>query len=509
MKIRRIIVLLLVLLGVSSAVSGKPKTKAAPTLTEEEQMRLDYYLYAALDAMAHNRHAQAFFLLEMCNEIDSVNPTVSSMRGSYIQSLYGPEKALPLLKRAYDGSPDDYWYRYAVTLYENKQHNAAMKVIAAMEKRQPKDLDVVELHEQILRHEHKYKQALAIRDKIDKLTGEPTVYSVITRYEMLNESGAPEKAIQVLESYLERNPNDGRMHAMLSDIRLNEAFAQDNKPAGETLLDEQLHSAEVPLDAKLGKIQKYSEWLGYDAQKRKALILDLREQYPYEQQVYQALLEHERTQGNTAAALDVARTMLTMNPKDSKLREDVANMMRDDESVTLEEIGLFIDESYNILPDDPKWGYFKALRCFQHGDYDSTCVVLKRALEHADEPAVRLTLLVLYGDVLGHEKRYDETFAAYDEVLKLAPDHISTLNNYAWTLAITGGDLKKAEKMSQRTIQKESNNPTYLDTYAWILHLQGQDTLALFYIKKAIEYSGDKPSEEILEHYNVITNSVK
>ena len=497
-------------LGVSGAMAGKPKAKAAVhTLTEEEQMRLDYYMYAALDAVAHNRHAQAFFLLELCNEIDSLNPTVSSTRGSYIQSLYGKENALPLLKRAYDGSPDDYWYRYAVTLYESKQRNAALKVIAAMEKRRPKDIDVLELHEQILRHEHKYKNALAIRDKIDKLTGEPTVYSVITRYEIINESGAQAKAIQVLENYLERNPNDGRMHAMLSDIRLKEAYTQDNKQVGAVLLDEQLHSAEVSLDTKLDKIKRYSEWLGFDAQKQKALILDLREQYPYEQQVYQALLEHERAQGNTAAALDVARTMLTMNPTDSKLREDVANMMRDEESVTLEEIGLFIDESYDILPDNPKWGYFKALRCFQHGDYDSTCVVLKRALEHADEPAVRLTLLVLYGDVLGHEKRYDEAFAAYDEVLKLAPDHVSTLNNYAWTLAITGGDLKKAEKMSQRTIQKESNNPTYLDTYAWILHLQGQDTLALFYIKKAIEYAGDIPSEEILEHYKEITNSDK
>ena len=70
-----------------------------------------------------------------------------------MQSLYGAKAALPLLRRAYEGSADDYWYRYAVAAYENGLRSVALKVIADMEKRQPKDLDVLELHEQILRHE--------------------------------------------------------------------------------------------------------------------------------------------------------------------------------------------------------------------------------------------------------------------------------------------------------------------------------------------------------------------
>ena len=71
-------------------------------------MRLDYYLYAALQASESNEHAKAFFLLELCNEIDPDNPTVCSMRGAYMQSLYDKKTALPLLRKAYEGSPDDY-----------------------------------------------------------------------------------------------------------------------------------------------------------------------------------------------------------------------------------------------------------------------------------------------------------------------------------------------------------------------------------------------------------------
>ncbi len=499
----------MVLLGMSSTLSAKCKAKTpAQELTEQEQMRLDYYLYAALQASEFNRHAEAFFLLELCYEIDPSNPTVCSMRGSYIMSLYGKGKALPLLRTAYEGSPKDYWYRYAVTAYETGQKKDAMDVLKAMEKSDPRDIDVLELHEMILRKEMKHKQALAIRDKIDKLTGEPTVYSVITRYELLDEMGATAKAMQVLDDYLERNPNDGRMRAMRSDIRMNEAFLSKDRATVQMLLKEQLQSADVTLSTKLKKIKQYCGWLCYEAEMIKALLLDLRDQYPYELQAYQALLDHELEQDNPHAALEVARTMLTMNPTDSQLRETVADLMRDDESVTPEQTGAFIDESYTILPDDPKWGYFKALRCWQREDYDSTLLVLEHALQHAEEPTVRLTILVLYGDIQGQMKNYDKAFAAYDEVLKLAPDHLSVLNNYAWTLAITGGDLKKAEKMSQRTIQKEGNNPTYLDTYAWILHLQGQDTLALFYIRKAMEYAGDKKDPTIVEHFEEINKTL-
>lgn len=66
--------------------------------------------------------------------------------------------------------------------------------------------------------------------------------------------------------------------------------------------------------------------------------------------------------------------------------------------------------------------------------------------------------------------------------------------------------LRKAEAMSRETIQEEPTNYMYLDTYAWILHLQGDDTLALFYMKKALQYfpQGQERKEEYIEHYEAI-----
>ena len=498
-----------VLLCMCSALPAKPKAKAEPQLTQEEQMRSDYYLYAALDAMDRKSHAEAYFLLELCYTVNPTDPTVCSLRGSYVQNLYGKEAALPLFRTAYEGSPQDYWYRYTIAAYEAGQRNTAMNVLKEMEKRDPKNIDILELHEHILLHENKHKQALAIRDKVDKLTGEPTIQSVLARYETYRDMGDEKKGLEVLDAYLARNPNDGRMRAMRTDIYLKDARHAGNTAEGQRLLELQLHSADVTLHNKIKLLQMHSDWLGYDAATQKEWLLDLREQYPYEQDVYQALLDHEESQGHISAALEISRTMLTMNPSDAQLREKIADLMRDDDNVTPEEVGRFVEESYTMLPDDPKWGYFKALRCLQRNDYDSALIVMENAVAHAEEPMVRLQLLATYGDLLGHAGQYEKAYATYDEVLKLAPDHLSVLNNYAWTLAINGGDLKKAEKMSQRTIQKESNNATYLDTYAWILHLQGQDTLALFYIKKAMEYAQTDSDGTIAQHMETIQQSLQ
>ena len=98
---------------------------------------------------------------------------------------------------------------------------------------------------------------------------------------------------------------------------------------------------------------------------------------------------------------------------------------------------------------------------------------------------------------------------AYKTVLEGNPFNIMMLNNYAYGLAINGGDLKQAEMMSMKTLQADPESPIYLDTYAWILHLQGNDTLAKFYIRKAKENMGQYKDNELIKHYRIITGEGK
>ncbi len=94
--------------------------------------------------------------------------------------------------------------------------------------------------------------------------------------------------------------------------------------------------------------------------------------------------------------------------------------------------------------------------------------------------------------------------AAYQTLLEYNPYNMMLLNNYAYGLAINGGNLSQAESMSMKTLLAEPNNPVYLDTYAWILHLQGNDSLARFYIQKAKDNMGTLDDKELLKHYTII-----
>ena len=97
-----------------------------------------------------------------------------------------------------------------------------------------------------------------------------------------------------------------------------------------------------------------------------------------------------------------------------------------------------------------------------------------------------------------------DLYAMYEKILRIDPYNLMVLNNYAYHLATHGGDLKEAERMSAITIHEEPDNSVYLDTYGWILHLQGQDELAKFYLYKALKNATAETNGEIQKHINAI-----
>ena len=107
------------------------------------------------------------------------------------------------------------------------------------------------------------------------------------------------------------------------------------------------------------------------------------------------------------------------------------------------------------------------------------------------------------GDIYYKQNNVDSAFCYYEKAIEYNPKNLGALNNYSYYIAISGGDLKKAEKMSAITIAEEPANATYLDTYGWIFFKQGNYTLAELYTKMALDNSGDVVPE-ILDHYGDI-----
>lgn len=118
-----------------------------------------------------------------------------------------------------------------------------------------------------------------------------------------------------------------------------------------------------------------------------------------------------------------------------------------------------------------------------------------------------LPALAMIGDcwhTLGDESK---SFKAYERALRQNPSYLPVLNNYAYHLCLSGKKLRKAARMSRITVEKEPDNPTYLDTYGWILHLQGKDKEAKPYFKHAMIYGG-KDSKVVLRHYSEVLKAL-
>lgn len=101
-----------------------------------------------------------------------------------------------------------------------------------------------------------------------------------------------------------------------------------------------------------------------------------------------------------------------------------------------------------------------------------------------------------------------KAYKAYEKALKINPDYVYVLNNYAYYLSLEGKNLKKAHRMSSRVIEMEPDNATYLDTFGWILFLQGKTVEAKQIFKRAMLYGG-KDSAVILDHYADVLFALK
>lgn len=129
----------------------------------------------------------------------------------------------------------------------------------------------------------------------------------------------------------------------------------------------------------------------------------------------------------------------------------------------------------------------------------------RRAIENMTPPDANKVsqLWGNMGDIYYQLDSLDQTWECYEKAVKYNPTNYAALNNYAYYLSEAQKDLSKAEQMALKVIQKYPDNPTYLDTYAWILHLEGQSMLATFYQQHAVDClpEGDTDNCTLYDHY--------
>lgn len=144
----------------------------------------------------------------------------------------------------------------------------------------------------------------------------------------------------------------------------------------------------------------------------------------------------------------------------------------------------------------------------ENKDYNTALEELRKAdILAGDSKDIRLQIITMRADINYRLKNYEEAFKNFDEALKIDENDLTVLNNYAYYLAEQNMRLKEAEIMAKTVIDKEKNNTTFLDTYAWVLYKRGKIREAARIMENIISRGED--DAEWFEHYGFILQKLK
>ena len=166
-------------------------------------------------------------------------------------------------------------------------------------------------------------------------------------------------------------------------------------------------------------------------------------------------------------------------------------------------------KAFERFPNETAFMEMAGVGDYNLNDYDKVLQSCEIILEAAPADSSKtLRSWSTMGDVYYQKGEKKKAYKAYDKALKINPDYIYVLNNYAYYLSLDGKKLKKAHDMSRKVIEAQPDNATYLDTYGWILHLQGKSEEAKKHFKRAMVYGG-KDSAVIMDHYAEVLFALK
>ncbi len=313
--------------------------------------------------------------------------------------------------------------------------------------------------------------------------------------------GQVNKALDVYNNMLKDNTNDGYAHLGLAECyRILQNFDQAFKE-----LKLAFRSNDVESDLKvsitinlLQSIQNSKDLFNQVLELTEVLV----QLYPDNPDVNTIYADFQLKLGN----VDIARSALIKVIEVRKDRYHVWEQLLAIDNEFKDWISLYkhSKETLEYFPNQPIVYFFNGFSAFQLEYFDESKKSLELGLQILPKDNVlRNDFLTFLGEVnykLGYKK---EAYSYFDKLLNVDPDNISILNNYSYYLSLDKTDLQKAENMSYKTIEKEPENATYLDTYAWIQFIKGDYVKALEYIKKAVKFNNNA-SDVILEHYGDI-----
>ena len=489
----------------------------------DTERRYELLFHEAMLERQKGHHDATFDLLTRCLELRPNASETCFFLAQYYAQMKQTDKAVELFKRAADLSPDNITYMETLgRSYIGKEQYA--DAIPVFEKMYEQDKSREELLETIYRlyiQEKDFKKAIDVLDRMETIDGKSERIS-LAKSALYVQMGDHQSAVEAVKALSEEHPYDMNYRTLYANTLMGNGQPDAAYEVLMSVLSEEPDNAKAQQSLRTYFIQMEDE-VAVDSITQRILMNRATDTEDKAYMLRQLIGENERSGGDSTSVLNIFNQMLAQpNPavEIAMLKAaymDLKQMPRDSIATALElvlqmapdyaparlqlvQFAWEADDDARIIslcqaarqynPEEMAFYYYQGMAYYRSEDKDHALEAFQNGISVINDdssPEIVSDFYAVMGDILFQKDRKREAFAAYDSCLQWKPDNISCMNNYAYYLSLKGENLDKAEEMSFKTIKAEPKNATYLDTYAWILFMQGRYAEARIYIDQALQ----------------------
>ena len=502
-------------------------------------LRYDSYFLQALVQREKGNADAAFDLLQHCIKINPQAAEAYYFLAQYYQALRGDstnlKTAQQYILKAAELEPDNATFLETVaqSYISQAEYEKAIPVVERLYNQDKSREELLEMLFELYQQTDNNDKAIETLNRLEAAEGKSERLSY-AKSEIYTNMGNKKAAIAEMRQLAQQYPNDLNFKGMYADMLLrNDEEEQALKLYNEILAEEPDNTrAQVSLRSYYrvqGEIEK--------ADSLTEVIL-LNKNTTNEQRIYlmrQMVADSERADGDSTQILNMFHKMLAGPQKNADIATlcaaymDLKKMPRDSVRAMLQtvlsiapdnaaarlqlvsfawdrkdhqEVITLCQDARQYNPEEMAFYYYQGMAYYQEEDKDKALEAFQNGIgviTPESNPAIVSDFYAVMGDLLHQKGLARKAFEAYDSCLQWKDDNIMCLNNYAYYLSELDEQLDKAEQMSYKTIKAEPKNATYLDTYAWILFMQGRYAESKVYIDQALQNDSDS-SAVITEH---------
>lgn len=499
-------------------------------VAQNTEQNTTYLLYEIIKKRQAHNYDEAIDLCQHALLIDPENSDILYELFYINFECDNHEKAFHYLKLAFEKNPNNKYYKESLINYYEafNKHEEAITLILELIKNEPYNEEYIQRLAQLYRKTGNHKDAYKQLEKLEKIKGVKLDIG-LEKLAIIYELNQERKVIPELKKLINYYPDNTLLFIQLGakylaqkkDKKSNEAYlyAINKTPKCEYTIDAigfLARSYIIQNDTLKSDSLIYAAFADKDITPaaKKLILFEVIEDKPEKVDKGFDILVKQHSENyeiltsfakylllfkkDTVKAITYFHKSLEVNPHQSEIWTELIFLAPENREKN-------INEALKYNPREDYFHYMNATLLSTKGEYEKALIAINTAIDEATKRSE--TILSVYwgykGDLLHLLRKEEEAFFSYEKAISYDQSNHSVLNNYAYFLALKNQNLQKAEEMSSNAVKLMPSNATYLDTYAWVLFMREQYTLALFYIEKAIAKE-DGQHSEIYDHYGDI-----